>query len=56
MLVVERLRDELPELPIKGEEFPVHPWEATVGSILVEEVRIRRRSDGAEIVQIWGFG
>lgn len=56
MILVERLQDELPELPTKGEEFPVHPWEATLGYVLVEEIHIRRRSDGAEISQIWGFG
>jgi len=56
MIAVIRMREDLPKLPVKGEEFPVHPWEATVGSVLVEEIHLRRRPDGTEIVQILGFG
>ena len=56
MIEVLRMREDLPKLPVKGEEFPVDPWEATVGSVLVEEIRLHRRSDGTEIVQILGFG
>ncbi|MET4104545.1 hypothetical protein ACSSV8_003861 [Roseovarius sp. MBR-79] len=56
MITVLRGREDLPKLPEKGEEFPVRPSEATVGTILVEEVRLSYRPDGKEIVQIMGFG
>ena len=56
MIEVKRKREDLPKRPAKGEEFPVHPWEATVGSVLVEEFHLDRRPDGTEIVRILGFG
>ncbi|SFR47313.1 hypothetical protein SAMN04488005_2353 [Yoonia tamlensis] len=55
MIEIQRKRRELIELPIVGQEFVARPGETTVGSILIQEVRLDSRGD-EETVHILGFG
>lgn len=55
MIRIERRKEELSEIPERGEAFPTRSGETCLDHLLVEEVVERLSRDGQEMVYIFGF-